>query len=393
MKVKNRIVLPAMVLIGKPNLDKESPEYADNERPYYVERAIGGTGMIITGAIPVTRFNSDEVWGQPGSVTAFVKVVNHLVEDVHRYGVRIGPQLWFTNRFPSGTPSPSAISEKDEWVAPSAKKETAPDGYRKIYIRSGRELRELTQEEIKWIIGQFAAAAAKAKEAGFDFIEFHGAHGHLGHEFFSPLSNKRNDKYGGDLNRRMRFGLECIEAMRRSVGPDYPIFFRLGAEDDIPGGVTLADSAAYAMELERAGVDCFDISVGTSVSRPYRFYISPSKAQPMGTHAHLAAAIKREVHVPVIAVGRINTPDAAEAILTEGKADLVAIGRQLIADPFWPKKVLEGRAGDIIPCDGCNTYCYHVLPKKEALNTETPARCRKNKRAGKEWQIPLARKE
>ena len=109
----------------------------------------------------------------------------------------------------------------------------------------------------------------------------------------------------------------------------------------------------------------------------------------MGTYAHLAAAIKEKVHVPVIAVGRVNTPEVAEDILTQGKADLVAIGRQLIADPFWPKKVMEGRTGEIVACDGCNTLCYHLNPKKNTLDTGTPATCRKNERAGKEWQMPL----
>jgi 2,4-dienoyl-CoA reductase-like NADH-dependent reductase (Old Yellow Enzyme family) len=109
----------------------------------------------------------------------------------------------------------------------------------------------------------------------------------------------------------------------------------------------------------------------------------------MGTYAHLAAAIKEKVHVPVIAVGRVNTPEVAEDILTQGKADLVAIGRQLIADPFWPKKVMEGRTGEIVACDGCNTLCYHLNHKKNTLDTGTPATCRKNERAGKEWQMPL----
>jgi 2,4-dienoyl-CoA reductase-like NADH-dependent reductase (Old Yellow Enzyme family) len=389
MELKNRIVLPAMIVLRKPSLDKQNPQYVDRERPYYVERAIGGTGTIITGAISVTRFTNDEVWGQPGSVAAFVELLEHLTKDVHQYGAKIGPQLWFTNRYPSGTPQPSPIPQKEEWVAPSPRLEPTKPGFHKLYARPGREARELNPREIRWIIEQFAAAAARAKEAGFDFIEFHGAHGHLGHEFFSPANNRRNDEYGGDLKRRMRFGLECVECIRGAVGSDYPIFFRLGAEDDCPDGVTLADSIAYAVELERAGVDCLDVSVGVSINRPYRFYVSPSKAQPMGTYVHLAAAIKEKVHVPVIAVGRINTPEVAEDILLKGKADLVAIGRQLITDPFWPKKVMEGRTGEIIPCDGCDTLCYHFNPKKSTLDTDPPPTCRKNKRAGKEWQMPL----
>jgi len=389
MELKNRIVLPPMAVFRRPSLDKQSPEYVDRESPYYVERAIGGTGTLIMGVISVTRFTNDEVWGQPGSVAAFVDILGHLVEDVHKHGAKIGPQLWFTNRYPSGTPHPAPIRQKEEWVAPSPKLEPTKPGFHKLYTRPGRELRELTRGEIRWILEQFAAASAKAKEAGFDFIEFHGAHGHLGHEFFSPASNHRNDEYGSDLKKRMRFGLECIEAIRRAVGPDYPIFFRLGAEDDCPGGVTIADSIAYALELEKVGVDCLDVSVGVSVNRPYRFYISPSKAQPMGTFVHLASAIKEKVHVPVIAVGRINTPEVAEDILAKGKADLVAIGRQLITDPFWPKKVMEGRAGEIIPCDCCNMLCFHYNPKKIALDTDIPPLCRKNQRAGKEWQMPL----
>ncbi|MFC1978171.1 FAD-dependent oxidoreductase, partial [Chloroflexota bacterium] len=177
--------------------------------------------------------------------------------------------------------------------------------------------------------------------------------GYLPCQFFSPADNHRTDRYGGDLAGRMRFGSDCVRAMRQAVGEHYPLYFRLGAYEDRPDGVTLDDSAEFAEQLEKAGVDVIDVSVGTT-TRPELYHVSGPR-QAEGALVPFAAAVKKKVNVPVIAVGRIKTPAFAESILTEGKADLVAIGRQLIADPFWPQKVAEGREDEIVPCISCNT--------------------------------------
>ena len=175
----------------------------------------------------------------------------------------------------------------------------------------------------------------------------------------------------------MTFGLECVRGMKQSTGPDYPVFFRIAACDfDCPGGITLADSTAYAVELEKAGVDCFDVSVGIKSGTPYWKHTSPGPKMPMGTFASQAQAIKGKVGVPVIAVGRIHTPEVAEDILSKGQADLIGIGRQLITDPLWPKKVMENRTAEIVACTSCNRNCwagsYVELPPDESLCNENP---------------------
>jgi len=339
---------------------------------YFLERARGGAGALIVGYTHTDVFVSDEAWGQSGGVDQFVNESRPFTDAIRRAGARIGIQLSHHNQLRWGAPG-----EPNEWVAPSPKGEEGPP------LRPGvfPPRRELTIGEIETIIGKFARAASRAREAGFDFVELHNAHGHLPCQFFSPADNCRTDKYGGDLAGRMRFGLECLQAMRAAVGDDYPIFVRLAGEEDRPDGITLADSATFSVELEKAGVDVIDVSGGlTTHPRGYMNYLSPTKKFPMGTFVPLAETIKNKVSVPVVAVGRINRPEVAEAVLTEGKADLVAIGRQLIADPFWPQKAAEGKADEIVECDSCN-HCWRGLRGVSTFY------CRLNERAGREWAV------
>jgi len=234
--------------------------------------------------------------------------------------------------------------------------------------------------EIEVIISRFAQATANARRAGFDFAEVHGAHGYLVCQFFSPATNRRDDNYGGDRARRMRFGTECVSAMRAAVGNDYPIFYRLGAWEDIPSGITVDDSTQFAAELEKAGADVIDVSLGGMVGPG--FTASPGPEQPEGTFVPLAESIKRRVKAPVIAVGRFRTLQVAEEVLAQGRADMVAIGRQLIADPYWPEKVATGRAEDIIPCISCNA-CFETGLAGLGL------RCSVNAVAGRETELRM----
>ncbi len=357
MQLRNRIVMPAMqVFIGVRGR---------RARAYYTERARGGVAAVIVAPISVDLFVRDEAWGQPGAVASFVDGLRPLTAAVHEAGGKLGLQLWHGNRFPAGMGEAVDSSNADspgERVAPSARD----------------DMRQLSVDEIGSIVSQFATATLRCQEAGFDFVELHGAHGYLPCQFFSPIDNQRTDGYGGDLSRRMRFGLECVAAVRGAVGDDYPLFFRLATEEKRPGGIALADSIEYALELERAGVDALNVSIGAA---DFSDWVPPKKF-PEGTFVPQAAAIKRKVHVPVIAVGRIHRAELAESILAEGKADLIAMGRQLIADPFWPRKVMEGRTQEIIACDSCNTNCVADLASGKSL-------CRHNERAGKESEIPL----
>ncbi|UCF85462.1 MAG: NADH:flavin oxidoreductase [Desulfobacteraceae bacterium] len=351
MTLKNHIVMPAMQLVlGVRNR---------RARAFYLERARGGVGAIIMCATSVDLFIDDEAWGRPDGVRIFVESMQTINQEIRDAGAKIGIQLWHGNQFPAG--SGVAIEGFGEQVAPSAVD----------------NMRALTVDEIQSIVNKFGLASEKAKEAGFDFVEVHGAHGYLLCQFFSGADNKRTDQYGGDLHGRMRFGLEIAQSMRNASGDDFPIFFRIASEEKRAGGITLRQSKAFAAELEKEGIDLFDVSVGHDTKR----LASPTKRAKMGTFVHLAEAIKEVTSVPVMAVGRINTPEVAESILTQGRADIVGIARQLLADPQWPNKVMEGRAEEIVPCLSCNT-CFRPL-RSGKWKPGDPV-CKVNERAGRE---------
>jgi 2,4-dienoyl-CoA reductase (NADPH2) len=348
MKIKNRVVSAAMA-IGVTNLGVE-PE-TEKIISYYDDIAAGGAGTVIIGALSSAFIIADEKLGQAIPPEKYIDALARVVKAVQRHGARFGVQLMGTNQYPLGANNPEAKSQ--EWVAPS---DTTKDTIHLWYIPQDR-LRALTIPEINAVIGRYAKAAAVVKKTGADFVELHMAHGHLVNQFFSPVVNTRQDKYGGSLRARMTFGLETVRAMRAAVGEKYPIFVRLGMVDEREGGITLKDSIAYASELEKAGVDCFDVSVGVSVKQKYDNYVSPLKKMPAATFLAYAEAVKRVVKVPVITAGRVHNPDLAESIVASGKADFVALARQLLCDPAWPQKVQEGRLEDIVTCSSCNTWC------------------------------------
>jgi len=223
-------------------------------------------------------------------------------------------------------------------------------------------IQELTTEQVERIIDEFAEAAVRAKQAGYDAVEVHGAHGYLVTQFLSPEINKRTDKFGGDLEGRMRLPIEIVKKVRAAVGKDYPVIYRMNADDKIEEahriqyggtgivGFTLNDGKVLAKRIEEAGADILHVTAGTYDALAYE--AQPADL-PHGCLVDLAAAIKAEVKVPVITVARILTPEEAEKILQEGKADLIAIGRGLIADDEWLQKTVEGRSKEIQWCIGC----------------------------------------
>lgn len=213
---------------------------------------------------------------------------------------------------------------------------------------------EMTVAEIKLVVKQFGQAAARAKAAGFDGCELHGAHGYLIEEFMSPYSNKRTDEYGGDLCNRMRFALEIIHEVREQTGPDFIIGYKLSSDEWVSGGLTIEDTKAYVPFLEEAGVDYFGVSVGVYRSGDQ---IIPSMYTDHGWIANNAKEVKSVASVPVYAIGRINDTRVANAIIKSGKADMVAMGRQSIADPETPNKAKAGCFTDIRTCVGCLHGC------------------------------------
>ena len=332
MSLKNRVVFPPIATnYGLRN---------DRAREYYTERARGGTGLVILQGTPVDPFASEK----------WVSGLKPLVDSVHENGAAIGVQLWMGDEMPDG-----------EKVAPS----------------STGEYREITGGELEELARKFAVAARAARDVGFDTINVHGAHGYFLHQLFSPLTNQRDDKYGGSLEQRMTFGVECVEGIRQAVGDDYPIMYRLSAVEATDGGITLEDALAFAKKLEQAGVDIMDISAGSRTEEAK--LTIPDADQPAGTHVELAAAVKNVVEVPVVAVGRLNEKEVCEKVLLQEKADLLAVGRQLLADPYWPNKLMEGNDEEIVDCLSCNAKCTGNLDKGE------PIECVVNDELGQEY--------
>lgn len=355
MEIKNRILMAPM--------GTHYPLRGEQAKNFYLERAKGGIGAVTLGSTNMDAFFSER----------FVEGVRKWITDtVHEYDVRIGPDLWHGNLLPS-LPMKGVMQE---WIAPSA---GIPLGgkslARVLRAPSNCYCRELTILEIEEIIAKFARAASRVKEAGFDYITIHAGHGNsLADQFFSPRDNRRTDKYGGDLAGRMRFGLELSKALRSAIGADYPLFWRMSAEHLLPGGHSLEESVEYAVKLVKAGVDVIDVSMGheeSYMSVPITLLFLGAD-QPMGGFLHYAEAFKRKLSTPIIGVGRIHSLEIAEDAISQGKVDMVNVGRQLLADPHWVEKIASGRFDDINPCQCCNTCVWtfreELAPIKCAVN-------------------------
>jgi 2,4-dienoyl-CoA reductase-like NADH-dependent reductase (Old Yellow Enzyme family) len=372
MKFKNRFIMAATSLGAMSLGFDEKRKYVID---FYAERAKGGVAAMIIGGVPINYLNPEENLGQNIPPNKYIEAMGLLVQGVHKYDAKFGVQIWHTNQYPAG--ARGQMLKPQEWVAPSSRKENQLH-----YIPMGTELRELTTGEVEAIIRRFAIAAKQVKKTGADFVELHLSHGHMPNQFFSPIHNRREDKYGGSLEGRMRFGIECVQEIRLSVGEQYPIFVRLGVLDEDPHGINITDSTIFAQELEKAGTDCIDVTVGISSYQPHRNFQAPLKKCPMGSFLPMAEKIKNALNIPVVADGRLHNLDLAESAIERGQTDLIGICRQLIADPYWVRKIAEGLCSDIVACDSCNTWCYMVGP-----HGKLPSHvCRIAKRAGEETE-------
>jgi len=332
MELKNRIVMPPMAT----NFSAEDGLVTKRLKNYHVERAKGGVGLIIVEGAYVEPRGKGSVRQVAVDHDNKIPGLRELATAVRANGAKVALQL-----FHGGRQSLSSISG------------TQPVSASEVFCRLTREApRALTVQEIKDVVEAFAEAARRAKEAGFDAVEIHGAHGYLINQFLSPLTNKRTDQYGGDVKGRTRFLLEILERVREKVGSGYPVLCRINGDDYIEGGITLEEAKAIAKMLEAGGVDALHISGGIYDS-PVPVGTAPM-ALPRGNMVHLAAGIKGVVNVPVIAVGRINDPELAEEILQQGKADLVSMGRALLADPYLPRKAATGALDEINRCTACD---------------------------------------
>jgi 2,4-dienoyl-CoA reductase-like NADH-dependent reductase (Old Yellow Enzyme family)/thioredoxin reductase len=358
MKLKNRIGLPPMTVgYGTPDAT-----LTDRHRIYYETRARGGAGLIVSEAAAVHCKRKYGMVPLGLYEDAQIPSWSKLAESIHRYGAKVGVQLM--------DPGPESIGMLTgiQPVGPSAI--VGQSHFRSLP-------RELTTGEVEAVVDDFAEAARRARDAGLDCVQIHAAHGYaMVSSFLSPFFNKRTDRYGGSLEGRLQFLLEIIAAVRARVGTDFPIMLRMSGDERRTGGRTLQETQFIACRLVAAGVDALEISGGTI---PTSFYaVVPPQGTELAPNANSAKAIKEVVDVPVICVGRINTPQLAEFVISTGRADIVSMGRALNADPEMPNKALEGRMDDIRPCVGCNEGCINAVMKGQ------PAGCIINTEAGKE---------
>ena len=349
IELANRLLMPPITT----NYAKDG-FVTDRLIDFYTERARGGIGLIIVEdsiiETPRGKHAANDIFI---SDNKYIPNLQRLAQAIKNQGAKAGIHLNHSGRNAGRLRNGRLFLTNGQIpVAPSAV----------AYPYTSNVVpHELDVEEIQEIEDKFADAASRAQEANFDIIMLHCSHGYLIEQFLSPFSNKRQDEYGGDLERRFRFLLEIIVKIKKKIGDNFPLLCRISGEELWEGGLSFEDARQNAQRLQTCGIHGVSVSVGAGLAGfPYS-YFAPVGATPMrgrrGATVHLAAGIKDVLSIPVIASNRLNTPALAEQILEQGKADLIGIGRGLIADPEWAKKVQEGRESEIRHCICCN-YCF-----------------------------------
>ncbi len=364
VRISNRLVVPAMVT----NYCNGDGTATERYVAYHETKARGGWGLIITEDYAVDPKgkgfpNVPGLWND-GQIESHLK----LTRRIHDIGSKIFAQIYHAGR------QTSRVLIGCRPIAPSP-----------IPCPRLQEIpHALRVTEIHDVVEEFGDCALRARKAGFDGMEIHGAHGYLIAQFMSLYSNKRIDEYGGDLLNRMRFPLEILSNVRSKAGSDFPVIFRISGDEMVPGGRTMEDTKTIAVMLQKAGVDALHISAGVYGSA---YAITPPAAIRHGWITHFAEEVKKVVNIPVITVGRINDPLLAETILAGRKADLVAMGRASLADPELPKKAAAERVSDINYCIGCLQGCIGMISQGQ------PATCLVNPTLGKEEELRIKRSD
>lgn len=359
MTLKNRVVMPAMHHLYTEN-GYATPRF--NE--YYWKRVEGGAGLIIVGSC---RFDGYGAKANSMSLAddSTIPGWQEFTQGVHARGGKVAVQLYHAGRY---MPKADVPCGKDA-LSPSATfasytRETAP---------------EMTRQQIFDLLEDYAAGARRAVEAGFDAVEISASSGYLLCQFLSPLTNLRTDEFGGSFENRCRFPLMVIEKVKAVLGDKTPLILRLGADDFVPGSNTLEDAMAFAPLAEQAGVDLFNVTGGWHETKIPQL----TGDLPRGGLSYLGKGIRSVVSVPVMMCNRVSDPTTAEKLLALGRADLVGLGRPLIADPDLPNKALAAQADQIRPCMACNQGCL--------ANTffDRPITCLVNGICGRELQYPI----
>ena len=353
LKIKNRVVMPPMAT----NFADSEGSVNDRHIAYYRERARGGAGLIIFEHTGIAKqgkaFPNMALIDSDAKVPQFQK----LIQAVHDEGGKIFIQINHAGRQTHSSITGHPI------VAPSP----IPCPVRQETPRA------LSPSEIQELIRAYAAAAQRAEAAGADGVEIHMAHGYLLNQFLSPFSNRREDEYGGTQERRLQVPLAVLRAVRQKVSAGFPVTCRFSADEYVDGGLRIEESKEIARALETNGADALHVTACIGASW---YMIHPPYYAPEGVFVPFASAIKSVVRIPIIAVGRIRTPELADQLIREKGLDFISMGRALMADPELPKKAAEGRESEIRPCISCNRCALSI--RKGAVQ------CAVNPEAGRE---------
>lgn len=368
--IKNRMAMAPMGILILVNPDGSVSQRSID---YYVERAKGGVGLIITSLFKVeNEIERIDAIYEPLVTPMAQFSLGELAESVHYYGTKIFIQLT------AGFGRVIGGILIDDGVKPVSASDIP------AYWRPHVTARGLTTEEVQRLIEDFGRAAEIVAKAGIDGIELHGHEGYLFDQFTTTLWNKRTDQYGGSLENRLRFPTEVLNIIKKKLGKDFPVVYRFGLKDYIKGhwsgaldktgyveaGRDIAEGLKMAQLLEKAGFDALHVDAGCYDSW---YWAHPPVYQPYACMVDMAAEAKRVVKIPVIAVGKLGIPELAEKVLEEGKADIIAMGRTLLADPYWPMKVQEGRLEEIRPCLWCHEGCLGRMLEKPLSCAVNPA--------------------
>lgn len=363
MELENRVVMTGM---GTRMVGGDGREVTDRLIRYHVERARGGVGLNTVEVCSVDAASAPKGF-LALSDDKYIPGMKKLADAVHEAGGKICPQLW--------QGSLAVGSDPDAEILVASKMRLS----RKVSIKG------MSKERIHSIVKAYGEAARRAAQAGMDAVEFHTAHTYLPHVFLSGGINHRTDEYGGSFENRCRFPLECIRAIRQNIPEGMPLFMRIVCHDDyLENGLTEGEVIEFCKLAGREGVDVLNISRGNFLTRAQIYEIPPIDL-PKGINVGPASRIRKETGMLTMPSGRINTPGFAEEILEEDKADLIAMSRAQLADPYFCKKAKEGKLAQINYCVGCDQGCYDyfINPEKDHIS------CMRNPAVGEEEELKV----
>ncbi|MDG1734143.1 MAG: FAD-dependent oxidoreductase [Thalassotalea sp.] len=383
LTLRNRIIMAPM----GSNYAEQDGHCSERIQAFYEARAKGGVGLITMGSIAIAFPAGTAEPFQVGiSKDEFIPGLKALTDRVHAHGAKISVQLQHAGK----TAVRDLAEGRDLWVPSMPPAPPKSDIMQSVtlkelstFVRPAKDtpvkIRVMDKADIAQMVEWFAAAAKRAQQAGFDGIELHAAHSYILAGFLSSYYNKREDEYGGSIENRARLLLEVIAAIRERVGQEFPVWLRLDAKElNTPGGITIEDCITVTKMAEKASFNAVSISAYATITKGSAFTDAPLVHKPAG-FLDWAEAVSKDVSIPVIAVGRLE-PDAANDAIANGKCDFVAMGRQLLADPELPNKLIANRKSDIRPC----IYCY-VCVSQVFINQRV--KCAVNPRTGKEFEL------